>query len=185
VSPLDASLGSSSPNKASQSTPLRSKPSRKFPHHGIYDNYRAYKEKLTFYTALSLIMLLGHMVSFASYVMISHSNGTNMPNLTFNDIKSALSNTPLISPPDYDRDYILYLSASAVLVAGVLVHVGNDDREYVIYYISKNISGPPLKNNHEEKLCPCSCPRSPEVVPLHSTSNYQSRSRFQPNAILA
>jgi hypothetical protein len=63
-----------------------------------------------------------------------------------------LSNAPLISPPDYDRDYTLYLSASIVSVAGVLVQLGDDGREHVIYYISKNLSGPPLKYNHEEKL---------------------------------
>jgi hypothetical protein len=71
---------------------------------------------------------------------------------TFDDLKAALSNAPLISPPDYDRDYILYLSASAVSVAGVLIQLGDDDREHVIYYVSKNLSGPPLKYNHEEKL---------------------------------
>jgi hypothetical protein len=30
---------------------------------------------------------------------------------TFDDLKVVLSNAPLISPPNYDRDYILYLSA--------------------------------------------------------------------------
>jgi hypothetical protein len=63
-----------------------------------------------------------------------------------------LSNAPLISPTDYDHDYILYLSASAISVAGVLIQLGDDGRKHVIYYISKNISGPPLKYNHEEKL---------------------------------
>jgi hypothetical protein len=70
----------------------------------------------------------------------------------FDDLKMALSNAPLISSPDYNRDYILYISASTVSVAGVLIQIGDDDREHVIYYISKNLSGPPLKYNHEEKL---------------------------------
>jgi hypothetical protein len=66
----------------------------------------------------------------------------------------ALSNAPLISAPNYnhDRDYILYISASAISVAGVLIQIGDDDREHVIYYVSKNLSGPPLKYKHEEKL---------------------------------
>jgi hypothetical protein len=64
----------------------------------------------------------------------------------------ALSNAPLISAPNYNRDYILYISASAVSVAGVLVQIGDDDHEHVIYYISKNLSGPPLKYKHKEKL---------------------------------
>jgi hypothetical protein len=70
----------------------------------------------------------------------------------FGELKVTLSNAPLISPPNYDRDYILYLSASTVSVAGVLVQLGDDGREHVIYYISKTNSGPPLKYNHEEKL---------------------------------
>jgi hypothetical protein len=70
----------------------------------------------------------------------------------FDDLKVALSNAPLISPPDYNRDYMLYLLASAVSVAGVLVQLGDDGREHVIYYISKNLSGPPLKYNHDEKI---------------------------------
>jgi hypothetical protein len=63
-----------------------------------------------------------------------------------------LSNDPLISSPDYNRDYILYISASIVLVVGVLIQISDDDHEHVIYYVSKNLSGPPLKYKHEEKL---------------------------------
>jgi hypothetical protein len=71
---------------------------------------------------------------------------------SFDDLKTMLSNAPLISAPDYNRDYILYVSASAVLVAGILVQLGDDNHENVIYYVSKNLSGPPLKSKHEEKL---------------------------------
>jgi hypothetical protein len=63
-----------------------------------------------------------------------------------------LSNALLIIPLEYNRDYILYISASAVSVVGVLIQLGDDDHENVIYYISKNISGTPLKYKHEEKL---------------------------------
>jgi hypothetical protein len=63
-----------------------------------------------------------------------------------------LSNAPLISAPNYNRDYTPYVSALVVSVARVLVQLGNDNREHVIYYISKNLSGPPLKYKREEKL---------------------------------
>jgi hypothetical protein len=63
----------------------------------------------------------------------------------------ALSKTPF-SSPDYNHDYILYILASTISVGGVLIQIGDDDREHVIYYISKNLLGPPLKYNHEEKL---------------------------------
>jgi hypothetical protein len=71
---------------------------------------------------------------------------------SFDDLKAALSNAPLISAPDYNHDYILYVLALAVLVAGVLVQLGDENREHVIYYVSKNLSGPPLKYKHKEKL---------------------------------
>jgi hypothetical protein len=60
-----------------------------------------------------------------------------------------LYNAPLISSPDYNRDYILYISASTSSVAGVLVQISDDDHEHVIYYVSKNLSGPPLKYKHK------------------------------------
>jgi hypothetical protein len=63
-----------------------------------------------------------------------------------------LSNVPLISAPDYNRDYILYVSASALSVVGVLDQLGDENHEHVIYYVSKSLSGPPLKYKHEEKL---------------------------------
>jgi hypothetical protein len=71
---------------------------------------------------------------------------------SFDDLKTALSNVPLISALDYSRDYILYISASAISVAGVLVQLGDENHEHVIYYVSKNLSGPPLKYKHEEKI---------------------------------
>jgi hypothetical protein len=40
---------------------------------------------------------------------------------SFDDLKAALSNAPLISAPDYNHDYILYVSASVVSVVGILV----------------------------------------------------------------
>jgi hypothetical protein len=70
----------------------------------------------------------------------------------FDDLKIALSNAPLISAPDYSRDYILYISASAVSIVGILVQLGDDNREHVIYYVSKNLSGPPLKYKNDKKM---------------------------------
>jgi hypothetical protein len=71
---------------------------------------------------------------------------------SFDDLKAMLSNAPLISAPNYNRDYILYISTSVVSIADVLVQLGDENHEHVIYYVSKNISGPPVKYKHEEKL---------------------------------
>ena len=46
----------------------------------------------------------------------------------FNALKETLSSTPLISSLDYNKDYILYLSASDSTLAGVLVQEGPDGR---------------------------------------------------------
>jgi hypothetical protein len=51
---------------------------------------------------------------------------------SFDDLKAALLNAPLISAPDYNRDYILYVSASAVSVADILIHLGDENCEHVI-----------------------------------------------------
>jgi hypothetical protein len=71
---------------------------------------------------------------------------------SFDDLKAALSNAPLIGAPDYNHDYILYVSASNVSVADVLIHLRDENREHIIYYVSKNLSGPPLKYKNEEKF---------------------------------
>jgi hypothetical protein len=89
--------------------------------------------------AHSFLRLLHHHIPFR---WVEHSQ------TTFDDLKEELSNVPLISPHDYDHDYILYFSASAVSVAGVLVQLGDDGCEHVIYCISKNLLGPPLECRH-------------------------------------
>ena len=71
---------------------------------------------------------------------------------TFDDLKAALFSTSLIIPPDYNHNYLLYISALVISVVGVLIQIGDDNRGHVIYYISKNLSGTPLKYNHEENL---------------------------------
>jgi hypothetical protein len=45
----------------------------------------------------------------------------NYAQQSFDDRKTTLSNAPLISAPEYNHDYILYVSASVVSVANVLV----------------------------------------------------------------
>jgi hypothetical protein len=63
---------------------------------------------------------------------------------SFDALKHALTNTPLLHPPNYAKDYILYLVASTSTIAMVLVQEDDDDTEHVIYYLSKSLSGPEL-----------------------------------------
>ena len=60
---------------------------------------------------------------------------------SFDDIKHALMNTPLLHLPNYSKYYILYLATSTSTIAMVLVQEDDDDTEHVIYYLSKSLSG--------------------------------------------
>ena len=71
---------------------------------------------------------------------------------SFDSLKHALMSTPLIFPPDFDRDFILYISTSTYSVVGVLIQEDDNGIEHVIYYVSKNLVGPLVSYSHEEKL---------------------------------
>jgi hypothetical protein len=71
---------------------------------------------------------------------------------SFDDLKHALMNTPLLHPPNYAKDYILYLVSFASIIAMVLVQEDDDGTEHVIYYLSKSLSGLELRYSHVEKL---------------------------------
>jgi len=57
-----------------------------------------------------------------------------------------------LHPPNYARDYILYLVASTSIISMVLVQEGPNDDEHVIYYLSKSLSGLKFRYSHVEKL---------------------------------
>jgi hypothetical protein len=63
---------------------------------------------------------------------------------SFDALKYALTHTPLLHPPNYMQDYILYLAASTSTIAMVLDQEDPDGDEHVIYYLRKNLSGPEL-----------------------------------------
>ena len=55
---------------------------------------------------------------------------------SFDALKHALVSAPLLSAPDYSRNFLLYLAASPSSLGMVLVQVHDDDSENVIYYLS-------------------------------------------------
>jgi len=71
---------------------------------------------------------------------------------SFNALKTALVNAPFLSPPDYGRDFIMYLTASASSIGIVLVQEDDSHCEKVIYYLSKGLIVPELRYAHVEKL---------------------------------
>jgi hypothetical protein len=70
----------------------------------------------------------------------------------FDALKNALVSTPLLKSPDYNRDYLLYISASAETIGMVIVQEDDELHEHVIYYISQNLVGPELNYSHVEKI---------------------------------
>ena len=70
----------------------------------------------------------------------------------FDAPKHALTSAPLISPPNFTKDFILYISASTHLVVGVLIQKDDNQNEHIIYYVSTNLIGPLVSYSHKEKL---------------------------------
>jgi hypothetical protein len=71
---------------------------------------------------------------------------------SFDDLKHDLTNTPLLHPPNYVRDFIIYLVSYASTISMVLVQEDDHGVEHVIYYLSKSLSSPELHYSHVEKL---------------------------------
>ena len=59
---------------------------------------------------------------------------------------------PLLRPPYYSKDFILYLAASKSTTGVVLVQENNKLQEHVVYYLSRALAGPKLRYSHVEKL---------------------------------
>ena len=55
---------------------------------------------------------------------------------SFDALKKALTSAPLLSPPDYSRDFLLYLATVESTIGMVLVQEDDALAEHVIYYIS-------------------------------------------------
>ena len=58
----------------------------------------------------------------------------------------------MIQPPDYTRDYILYLAASTSTIGMVLVQEDHNGIEHVVYYLSKSLLDSETRYSHVEKL---------------------------------
>lgn len=59
---------------------------------------------------------------------------------------------PLLHPPNYHRDYFLYLSASDATIGMLLVQEDDSSSEHVIYYFSRSLTEIEIKYPHVEKL---------------------------------
>ena len=58
---------------------------------------------------------------------------------SFDALKRALASAPVISPPDYSRDFLVYVAASLEMIGMVLVQEDEELQEHVINYLSWNL----------------------------------------------
>ena len=72
--------------------------------------------------------------------------------LAFKALKKALLLAPLLHPPDYFHDFILYLATSELTIGVVLVQEDDKLQEHVVYYLSHALAGLELRYSHVEKL---------------------------------
>jgi hypothetical protein len=73
-------------------------------------------------------------------------------NNAFEALKLSLTRAPVLFPPDYNRDYFLYLVASDYTIGMVLVQEDDANDEHVIYYLSRSLAPTEIKYLHVEKL---------------------------------
>jgi hypothetical protein len=73
-------------------------------------------------------------------------------NKSFKALKLSLTHTPLLFPPNYSRDYFLYLIVANSTIAMVLVQEDDSHDEHVIYYLSRNLTTTESKYLHVEKI---------------------------------
>ena len=64
---------------------------------------------------------------------------------SFNNIKTAISQGPVLKSPDFNRDFFLYTFASDQLLAAVLTQKDDDNNEDPMSFLSTNIQGDELK----------------------------------------
>ena len=63
---------------------------------------------------------------------------------SFDALKKSLTSAPSLSPPDYSRDFLLYLVAVESTIGMVLVQEDDSLSKHVIYYLSRSLVGPEL-----------------------------------------
>jgi hypothetical protein len=71
---------------------------------------------------------------------------------SFEALKSSLVSSPLLNPPDYGKDFLLYLAAAESTISMVLVQEDDALQEHIIYYLSQGLIRPELNYTHVEKL---------------------------------
>jgi hypothetical protein len=71
---------------------------------------------------------------------------------SFEALKCALTPTPLLRPPDYNKYFLLYLATAESTINMVMVQEDDMLEENVIYYLSRGLVGTKHNYSYVEKL---------------------------------
>jgi hypothetical protein len=71
---------------------------------------------------------------------------------SFDALKHALTTAPLLRPPNYNKDLLLYLAIVESTIGMLLVQEDDSFSEYMIYYLSRGLVGPKINYSYIEKL---------------------------------
>lgn len=71
---------------------------------------------------------------------------------SFEHLKALLISAPLLCPPDYHCDYILYLAAADTTIGMVLLQDDDDGTKHVIYYLNNKLLDREIRYAYVEKL---------------------------------
>jgi hypothetical protein len=63
---------------------------------------------------------------------------------SFKALKHALTSAPFLQPPNYNKDFLLYLVVKELTIGMVLVQEDYILEEHVIYYLRQGLVGPEL-----------------------------------------
>ena len=71
---------------------------------------------------------------------------------SFEALKKSLSSALVLSPPDYSKDFIMYLAMSEATIGMVLVQDDESLQEHAIYYLSRSLVEEKFSYAHVKKL---------------------------------
>ena len=70
----------------------------------------------------------------------------------FDNLKHALTHSPMIHPPYYSKDFLLYVFSSDTTIEMVLAQDNPNGQEHMIYYMSKSLIDSKTCYSRVEKL---------------------------------
>lgn len=72
---------------------------------------------------------------------------------SFQSLKTALVSAPVLSPPDFDKEFTIQTDASDVGIAGILTQNDDEGNEHVVCYFSKKLTKSERKFTVTEREC--------------------------------